>query len=304
MEKKDLTLLIMAAGMGSRFGGLKQVEPMGPNGEFLIDYSIYDAIKSGFNKVIFIIKKENYDLFKDTIGRRVEDKIDTKYVFQDINDLPKGYTKPEGREKPWGTAHAILSAKDVINEPFAIINADDFYGRDAYYVISEFLKNKKKDNDYCLIGYRVVNTLTENGSVKRGVCKLDGEYLTELIESSVIKENGVITATPLDGRNSFIITDDTYVSMNMLGFTPSIFKHIEENFPDFLEENKHNILKCEYLIPDLLEKLTINGISTTKVLPTTAKWEGVTYKEDKENVVKSLKLRIDNNEYPGKLWKY
>lgn len=299
---KDLTLLIMAAGMGSRFGGLKQIEPMGPNGEFLIDYSVYDAIKAGFNKIVFIIKEENYELFKETIGQRVEDKVKTEYVFQDMNDLPKGYTKPAEREKPWGTAHAILCAKDIINEPFAIINADDFYGRDAYFVISEFLKNNKIDKNYCLVGYKVVNTLTENGAVKRGVCRLDGEYLTELIESNVIKENGIIMATPLDGRDPFEITDDTCVSMNMLGFTPSIFKYIEDNFPDFLEKNKDNILKFEYLIPDVLEKSTLEGISTTKVIPTTAKWEGITYKDDKEKVVKSLKLLIDNGEYPNKLW--
>lgn len=299
---KDLTLLIMAAGMGSRFGGLKQIEPMGPNGEFLIDYSVYDAIKAGFNKIVFIIKEENYELFKETIGKRVEDKVKTKYVFQDMNDLPKGYTKPVEREKPWGTAHAILCAKDIIKEPFAIINADDFYGRDAYFVISEFLRNNKIDNNYCLVGYKVINTLTENGAVKRGVCRLDGEYLTELIESNVINENGIIMATPLDGRNPFEITDDICVSMNMLGFTPSIFKYIEDNFPEFLEKNKDNILKCEYLIPDVLEKATLEGESTTKVLPTTAKWEGITYKEDKEKVVKSLKLLIDNGEYPNKLW--
>ena len=302
MENKNLTLLIMAAGMGSRFGGLKQIEPMGPNNEFLIDYSIYDAIKAGFNKVVFIIKKENFELFKETIGKRVEDKIKTEYVFQDINDLPNGYTKPEGREKPWGTAHAILCAKEKINEPFAIINADDFYGRDAYYVVSKFLKNVKEDNNYCLVGYKVINTLTENGAVKRGVCQLDGDYLIELIESNVIEEKGIIKATPLDGREEFIITPDTCVSMNMLGFTPSIFKYIEDNFPKFLENNKDNILKCEYLIPDVLEKSTLENVSKTIVLPTTAKWEGVTYREDKDKVVKSLKLRIDNGEYPNKLW--
>lgn len=299
--KKDLTLLIMAAGMGSRFGGLKQIEPMGPNGEFLIDYSVYDAIKAGFNKVVFVIKEENYDLFKETIGKRVEDKIKTEYAFQDINDLPDGYTKPEEREKPWGTAHAILSAKKLINEPFVIINADDFYGRDAYFVASEFLENNESDNNYCLVGYKASNTLTENGSVKRGVCMLDGEYLTELIESNVIKENGTITATPLDGRSSFKITDDTCVSMNMLGFTSSIFKYIEDNFPKFLDEHI-NDLKSEYLIPDVLEKATLEGVSKTKVIPTTATWMGVTYKEDKEEVVKKLGLSINNGEYPKKLW--
>ena len=279
---KDLTLLIMAAGMGSRFGGLKQIEPMGPNGEFLIDYSIYDAINAGFNKVVFIIKEENYAIFKETIGKRVEDKINTEYVFQDMNDLPEGYTKPEERVKPWGTAHAILCAKDNIHEPFVIINADDFYGKDAYKVASNFLKNVKEGNNYCLVGYKVANTLTENGAVKRGICKLENGNLTELIESNVEKIDGKIIAKPLDGREPFFVTEDTYVSMNMLGFRPSIFKYIEERFPKFLENHKDDILKAEYLIPDLLERLTLEGITETKVLPTDAKWEGVTYKEDKE----------------------
>lgn len=303
MENKNLTLLIMAAGMGSRFGGLKQIEPVGPNGEFIIDYSIYDAIKAGFNKVVFIIKEENYDIFKETIGKRVEDKIKVEYVFQKLEDLPDGYRKPEQREKPWGTAHAILSAKDTIHEPFAIINSDDFYGRDAYFVISNFLKQEKQQEEYGLVGYKVKNTLTENGSVKRGACKLDEEYLQELIESSVMEENGVITATPLDGGDSFTVTQDTYVSMNMLGFTPNIFSYIEKNFPAFLEANKDNILKCEYLIPDVLTKATEEGYAKTKVLPTTAKWEGVTYKEDKESVVKAIQTLIDEGVYPQDLWK-
>ena len=300
---KDLTLLIMAAGMGSRFGGLKQIEPMGPNGEFLIDYSIYDAINAGFNKVVFIIKEENYDIFKETIGKRVEDKINTEYVFQDMNDLPEGYTKPEERVKPWGTAHAILCAKDNIHEPFVIINADDFYGKDAYKVASNFLKNVKEGNNYCLVGYKVANTLTENGAVKRGICKLENGNLTELIESNVEKIDGKIIAKPLDGREPFFVTEDTYVSMNMLCFPPSIFKYIEERFPKFLENHKDDILKAEYLIPDLLERLTLEGITETKVLPTDAKWEGVTYKEDKEEVVKSIKKLVLKGEYPNKLWK-
>ena len=300
---KDLTLLIMAAGMGSRFGGLKQIEPMGPNGEFLIDYSIYDAINAGFNKVVFIIKEENYDIFKETIGKRVEDKIKTEYVFQDINNVPDGYSVPKDRVKPLGTAHAIYCAKDNIHEPFAIINADDFYGKDAYKVASNFLKNVDNDNSYCLVGYKVSNTLTENGAVKRGVCNVENGNLTELIESSVEKIDGKIIARPLDGREPFFVTEDTYVSMNMLCFTPSIFKYIEEGFSRFFEENKDDILKAEYLIPDILERLTLEGVTETKVLPTDAKWEGVTYKEDKEEVVKSIKKLVLKGEYPNKLWK-
>ncbi len=303
MKEKNLTLLIMAAGMGSRFGGLKQIEPVGPNDEFIIDYSVYDAIKAGFNKIVFIIKKENYDVFKETIGKRVEDKIKVEYAFQDLNDLPAGYTCPEDRVKPWGTAHAILSAKNLINEPFAIINSDDFYGRDAYNTISNFLKEEKEENTYAVVGYHVINTLTENGAVKRGVCKVDGNKLEKLVESSVIKENGIITATPLDGSMPFEIKDDTYVSMNMLGFNPSIFPYIEKHFPKFLDNNKDNILKCEYLIPDVLAMATAENYAKTLVIPTTAKWEGVTYKEDKESVVNAINELIKDGVYPQNLWK-
>ena len=302
MENKNLTLLILAAGMGSRFGGLKQIEPFGPNGEFIIDYSIYDAIKAGFNKVVFIIKEENYEIFKETIGKRVEDKIKVEYAFQKLEDLPEGYNCPEERVKPWGTAHAILAAKNNINEPFAIINADDFYGYDAYSVISKFLKEEKNEETYGLVGYQVKNTLTENGSVKRGVCKLNNGYLDEIIESSVIEENGVITASPLDGSDSFEVSKDSSVSMNMLGFTPSLFSYIEKNFPKFLDDNKDNMLKCEYLIPDVLTQATKENYAKTKVLPTTAKWEGVTYKEDKESVVKAIQKLIDEGVYPHNLW--
>ena len=300
MKEKNLTLLIMAGGMGSRFGGLKQIEPIGPNEEFLIDYSIYDAIKAGFKRIVFVIKEENYEIFKSTIGSRVEDKIETHYVFQNLEDLPEGYEVPEGRTKPWGTAHAIRSARNIINEPFVIINADDFYGYDAYHKISEYLNNNNET--YCIAGYKVINTLTSNGEVKRGICELNEDFLTEIIESNVIEKDGQIIATPLDGRKPFTIDKDTYVSMNMIGFTPNIFNYIEEYFIPFLENNKNNLLTCEYLIPDLLEKLTLEGKTATKVIPTTAKWEGITYKEDKENVEKSLKMRIKNGEYPNNLW--
>lgn len=301
MEKKELTLLVMAAGMGSRFGGLKQIEPMGPNGEFLIDYSVYDAIKAGFKKIVFIIKEENYDLFKETIGKRVEDKINTSYVFQDMMSLPEGCTVVEDREKPWGTAHAIWCARNDISGPFAIVNADDFYGYDAYRVMANFL-DSKSDNEYSLVGYKVENTLTENGAVKRGVCEVENGYLTSLIESNVRKENGEIIATPLDGRDAFVIEEDTLVSMNMLGFDPSIFKYINDTFKEFQDKNKDNLLKCEYLIPDVLERATLEGFSKTRVLSTTAVWEGVTYKEDKEPVQERIKNRIENGEYPSNLW--
>ena len=299
---KEKTLLIMAAGMGSRFGGLKQIEPVGPSGEFIIDYSIYDAIKAGFNKVVFVIKKENEELFKETVGNRVSRHIKVEYAFQDMDDLPEGYKRPVDREKPWGTSHAILSAKNLINDNFAIINADDFYGRDAYYVMSSFLDNDYSDNIYCVVGYLIKNTLSSVGSVKRGVCKESNGYLTELIESSVEKNGDVITASPLDGSCPFNISEDALVSMNMLGFNTSIFNYIEDNFPRFLDSNKDNILKCEYLIPDTVFDAMKNGFASVKVLSTSARWQGITYKEDKQLVVDEINSLIESGVYPSKLW--
>ena len=299
---KEKTLLIMAAGMGSRFGGLKQIEPVGPNNEFIIDYSVYDAIKAGFTKVVFVIKKENEQIFKETIGSRVDKHIKVEYAFQDMDDLPNGFKKPEERVKPWGTSHAILSAKNLINENFAIINADDFYGRDAYEVMSKFLDECNEKNTYCVIGYKVINTLSENGSVKRGVLKSENGYLTELIESSVENTHEGIFATPLNGAAKFKINEDTLVSMNMLGFNPSIFEYIETNFPKFLNENKDNILKYEKLIPDTVEQAIKNDFAQVKVLSTTAQWQGVTYKEDKELVVNEIKQLVKKGVYSNNLW--
>lgn len=238
---KDVTLIIMAAGMGSRFGGLKQIEKMGPNGEFIIDYSVYDAIKSGFTKIVFIIKKENYEIFKETIGKRVEGKIDVEYVFQELNNLPEGYTIPEEREKPLGTAQAILCCKNVVNTPFAIINADDFYGRDSFEKAATYLKTvDSNSNSYAMIAYHIINTLTENGAVKRGVCNIKNGYLTDLIESSVEKVNNKIIASPLNKTTPFEVEKTQTVSMNMLLFTKTIFNFIEDNFKCFLDENKES----------------------------------------------------------------
>ena len=303
--KKDITLVILAAGMGSRFGGLKQIEPMGPSDEFIIDYSVYDAIKAGFNKIVFLIKRENYDLFKETIGARVEPHIKVEYAFQELNNLPIGYELPSDRTKPLGTAHAVLCCKDVVNEPFAMINADDFYGRDAFIKAYNFLVNADSNsNNYGMIGYMVSNTLTENGSVKRGVCEVDeNDYLKSIIESKVERVNNVIVAKPLDGRGEFNVDDNATVSMNFLLFTPSIFKHIEDRFPIFLEENKDNLLTSEYLIPDVLEKLIQENKITTKVINTTASWYGVTYKEDTPSVRSAIKNLVDNGEYNYNLWK-
>jgi choline kinase len=301
-----MTLIILAAGMGSRFGGLKQIEPIDEYGHFIIDYSIYDAIREGFTKVVFIIKRENYDIFRETIGKRIEKKIEVEYVFQEIDNLPEGYSVPEGRIKPWGTAHAILCAKDKVDENFAIINADDFYGRDAYHVISKFMKNNNTHDNilrYAMAGYKVKNTLTENGSVKRGVCEEENGYLTNIIECKVEKVDSEIIATPLEGGNSFKVLEDAPVSMNMFAFTKDIFKYLEEGFPLFLDKHKEDIDTCEYLIPSVVFEEIENKIATVEVLKTNAIWQGITYKEDKEKVVKEIKKLVDNNEYPKDLWK-
>ncbi len=302
--KKDATLLILAAGMGSRFGGLKQIEPMGPNGEFIIDYSVYDAIKAGFNKIVFIIKKENYELFKETIGRRIEPHIKVEYAFQELSNIPEGYSVPKDRIKPWGTAHAVWCAKDYIHEPFAMINADDFYGRDAYIKAYEFLSNiDKESSEFGMIGYKVANTLTENGSVKRGVCEVDNDnYLLNITESKIEKIDGVITASPLDGRDSFEVKENDTVSMNFLLFTPKIFEYIEEGFVNFFDMNKDNLDKCEFYIPNVLDDLIHNNKAKCQVIETSANWHGVTYKEDTPNVKAAIKNLVDTNIYNNNLW--
>lgn len=296
-----MTLVIMAAGMGSRFGGLKQIEKVDDNNHFIIDYSIYDAIKAGYDKVIFIIKKENFEIFKETIGARVENKIKVEYVFQELDKLPEGFSLPVDRVKPWGTAHAILCCKDIVNEAFTIINADDFYGRDAYLKSAEFIK-ESKESEYAMVGYSVENTITDNGSVKRGVCEIKDGYLTKLIESSIEKKDDKFVASPLNGSEPFDVDKDTIVSMNMFTFKPGIFKCLEENFPLFLDENKDNLLKCEYLIPDMVFKQIENNEVNVKVLKTTSKWLGVTYKEDKPYVVEKIKELIENKEYTNNMW--
>lgn len=304
---KDKTLLIMAAGMGSRFGGLKQLEAMGPHGEFIIDYSIYDAKKAGFNKVVFVIKKENYDIFKETIGKRVEPYINVEYAFQDNSLIPKEYLELYGnRTKPLGTGHAILSAKAKINEPFAVINADDFYGRDAYLKAGEVLdslSSSKKPYEYAMISYQVKNTMTEYGAVKRGVCEVENGYLTNIIECSVEKIDSKIIATSLNEGNSFEISEDDMVSMNLSLFTPSFFPYLEKKFQQFLENNKTNPNNCEFFMPDAIFASIKKNYATVKVFQTTASWYGITYKDDVESVQKALKEKFLNGEYPQDLWK-
>ena len=293
-----MTLVIMAAGMGSRFGGLKQIEPVGPNGEFIIDYSIYDAKRCGFDKVIFIIKEENYEIFKETIGKRVDKYINVEYVFQKNDNV--SVELPSERIKPLGTAHAILCCKDKVKENFAIINADDFYGFDAYKTISEFLKNNNDLDKYAMVGYKAINTITNNGSVKRGVCKTDGSKLVQLIESSINYDGDKLVASALETNDVFEIEKEQIVSMNMFGFTPKIFEYLETKFDYFL--NNSDLLKAEYLIPTVVDELIKENKVSVDVLSTSSKWYGVTYKEDKELLCNEINRMIENKEYPNNLW--
>ena len=291
-----MTLVIMAAGMGSRFGGLKQIEPVGPNGEFIIDYSIYDAKRSGFDKIVFIIKEENYEVFKETIGKRVEGKIKVEYVFQ--NNLNVPIEIPKERVKPLGTAHAILCCKGLVNENFAVINADDFYGYNAYKVLAENLRKTK--DEFLMVSYLLGQTLTKSGKVKRGVCHKNGEYLTDITESEVIEENGKLVGTELDTGKEINVDKNTLVSMNMFGFTPKIFELLEKNFKDFLLS--HDIMKSEYLIPSELSKYIKEEIIKLRVLETDSKWFGITYKEDKEEFTEEINKLVKKGIYPTKLW--
>ena len=297
------TLLILAAGMGSRFGGLKQIEPFGPSGEFIIDYSIYDAKKAGFDKVVFVIKEENYDIFKATIGKRVEPYMETEYAFQKNDNLPEKFKDLlENREKPLGTAHAILCARDKINEPFAIINADDFYGYDAYKQAAAYLENVP-NNHYGMVAYRLGNTLTPNGSAKRGVCEVNNQgELIKLTESSVTLDGDMVDVHPLEGKEDFRTSKDTIASMNFLLFTPDLFQILEDRFPDFLAQNNNNLSSCEYLIPIVLNELVEEGKKQVDVLETSATWYGVTYPEDKELVSTAIKTLVETEKYPTNLW--
>lgn len=294
------TLLVLAAGMGSRYGGLKQMDGVGPNGETIMDYSIKDAIRAGFGKVVFVIRHSFENEFKTAINpQRFGNKIEMEYVFQELDKLPEGFKVPEGREKPWGTNHAILMAKDVVNEPFAIINADDFYGQDAFRVMAEYLQTLGADSkgDYCMVGYRLENTLSENGSVSRGVCNIDNNnYLVSMTERTSIArtENG-IEYKDSDG-SLHPLQPDTTVSMNLFGFTPDYFVESEKLFVDFLKKSG-NELKSEYYIPFAVNTFIDRGYAKMRVLKTTAQWFGVTYKEDRPMVVNRLKELHDKGIY-------
>ena len=294
----DLTLVVLAAGMGSRFGGLKQIEPFGPNGEFILDYSIYDALQAGFNKVVFIIKRENLEIFKDTIGKRIESKIKTEYAFQELNDVPEGVIIPDSRTKPLGTAHAIYAAREKIDSPFLIINADDFYGRESFKIAADYLRN---NNDNCTIGYRVKNTINDK-TVKRGVISKDSDdNLLNINECSITREEHGYLCEPLDGSNSFIIDENSLVSMNMFGLNVDLIDYLKEHIKLFFKDNK-DLETCEYLLPNLVTDYKNSLNKNIKVLDTPSIWHGVTYKEDKDDVVNSINKMIDDGKYPSNLW--
>ena len=299
-----MQLVIMAAGMGSRFGGLKQMEPMDDYNNFLLDYSIYDAKLAGFSSVVFIIKKEFYEAFRETIGKRAEKIIKVEYAFQDLNDLPEGFKCPEEREKPWGTAHAIYAARDLIKEDFIVINGDDFYGKETYEVAYKYLTSLPKDSKgkYAIVAFEAKNTMTENGAVKRGVAfeNKDGN-LDKLIESSIYKEGDMIACEPLDGSAKFMVKPSQLVSMNLFSFNRDLIPALREKFPIWLKDNI-NVPKSEFLIPTIVDELVHEGKATVRLLSTPSVWFGVTYKEDKPGVVKALKALVDKGEYKEGLY--
>lgn len=300
------TLLLLAAGMGSRYGGLKQLDGVGPNGETIMDYSIYDAIQSGFGKIVFVIRKDFEQEFRDKVLSKYEGHIPTGLVFQSIDALPEGFTCPEGREKPWGTNHAVLMAKDVINEPFLAINCDDFYGRDAFNVMGRFLSGLAdgNENSYAMVGFRVGNTLSENGTVSRGVCTTNAEgHLTTVVErTKIARVDGKVSYK--DENDEWVVIDDnTPVSMNMWGFTPDYFRYSENYFREFLSDEKNMTnLKSEYFIPLMVNKLITDGTASVSVLDTTSKWFGVTYPEDRPETVARIKKLVEEGVYPNKLF--
>lgn len=300
-----MDLVIMAAGIGSRFGGLKQLQPIDENNNFIIDYSIYDAIRVGFDHVIFIIKEELYDEFKKTIGNRIEKFVKVDYVFQDATNVSKEYKIPSNRVKPLGTGHAILCAKPKITGDFAVINADDFYGADAYKVASEFLKTNKDQDKYALVAYEAINTTGRSGTVKRGVCSCEDGILTGIVESVIEKKDGKLFATPITHENAIgeYIEDNKLVSMNLFAFTKKFLNYLQDCFNDFLETNKKDLSTCEFFLPTAVSNLIKAGKSKVSVLSTSAKWYGITYKEDLAEVKDAIKDMVEKGIYKNNLWK-
>ena len=297
------TLFILAAGMGSRYGGLKQLDGLGPNGETIMDYSVYDAVRAGFGKIVFVIRESFEQDFKNIVLKKYENIIPTEVVFQDIKNVPAGSTYNPEREKPWGTNHAVMMGKDVITEPFAVINADDFYGKESFEVMADFLRGVAgKENEYAMLGYHLCNTLSESGTVARGVCEVDdNNNLTNVVErTSIIRKDGVVVFTDEDGKD-YPLAEKTPVSMNFWGLTPDYFRYSEEQFVQFLSEHG-NELKSEFFIPLVVNNLIVAGKASCKVLDTTAKWFGVTYAADRPEVVEKIQKLVDAGVYPAKLY--
>ncbi|MDO5519581.1 MAG: sugar phosphate nucleotidyltransferase [bacterium] len=301
--KMNCTLVIMAAGMGSRFGGIKQLEPVGPSGEIIMDYSVFAAKKAGFTKVVFIIRRDIEEAFKEAIGNRLAEQIEVEYVFQDMDAIPEGYEVPAGRTKPWGTGQAILAIKDTVKEPFAVINADDYYGEEGFKKIAEFLSTAKNtDGKYniCMVGFELGNTLSDNGSVTRGVCEVnEANELVDICETSGIEKVDGVIKSDIEGQK---LTDKTPVSMNMWGFTPEFINELDARFAAFLDGIKGNELKAEYLLPSIVGDLIQENKAEVTVLTSSDKWFGVTYKEDKQVVVDSFAKLVEEGVYPKKLF--
>ena len=310
---REPVLVIMAAGMGSRFGGLKQIEPVGSAGEIILDFSLYDAMMAGFKKAVFIIKRENEADFRALIDERAGKYMEIEYAYQDITDIPAGYQVPEGRMKPWGTGHAVMAARHAVNGPFVVINADDYYGPGAFQSIYEFLETAEDGEGgkyhYAMVGYQVENTMTENGYVSRGVCQTSADgKLTEITERTKIQwqDDRIVfeDAQAEDGSGWTQLTPGTTVSMNFWGFTPSMLREMEARFPAFLDTAlKENPMKGEYFLPGVVDQLIQEGKADVRVLKSADRWYGVTYKEDKESVVDAIQSMKDKGEYPDKLWK-
>lgn len=300
------TLVLLAAGMGSRYGGLKQLDGLGPNGETIMDYSIYDAIKAGFGKIVFVIRKDFEQEFREKVLSKYEGHIPAEVCYQSLDALPEGFTVPEGREKPWGTNHAVMMAKDLIHEPFCVINCDDFYNRDSFMVIGKFLADlpDNSTNTYAMVGFRVGNTLSENGTVARGVCSKDeNDLLTTVVErTEIMRVDGKVSYKDENGE-WVAIEDNTPVSMNMWGFTPDYFAHSDAYFKQFLSDPKNQANpKAEFFIPLMVNELVNNGTSTVKVLDTTSKWFGVTYSADRQATVDKIQALVNEGVYPNKLF--
>jgi NDP-sugar pyrophosphorylase family protein len=297
----------MAAGIGSRYGGLKQIDPIGPGGEIILDYAVYDALRAGFEKVVFIIRRDLEALFREKVSAKIEQRVETVYVFQELNDLPQGFCVPEGRKKPWGTGHAVLSCRGVVDRPFAVINADDFYGPGAFAALAGFLRGARdvpgQPQDYCMVGYPLRNTLSEHGTVARGICQVSPEgYLIGVQERTRIRAvDGAVKFTE-DGEQWTAIPDNSLVSLNTWGFTPGFFTELEARFPEFLRRSAAELEKAEYFLPNVVNELLSEGKARVRVLPVEEKWFGVTHPEDRPMVQAAIRSLVQAGVYPQVLW--